>query len=189
MCSRPPPAPLTGLGVPRIQSPAPTGCTAQASLTLRTITQPCLKLHAPRRPSPRKGYASSVVKAPATPRSPPQPPLLVPRQTPLAPPALALDLPGDADLGATALAFTDALGEAYVAFRNYVPLILLPSPGPRGWRGVPTATDATRLDAVLPETARSADAGGLHLLWMGGKGLDRNPAWWRQGTARWLREC
>lgn len=113
--------------------------------------------------------------------SPPTPATAM-RQLPLAPAPLALDLPADIDLGGTALAFTAALGEAYVAFQNYVPLILLPSPGASGWKAVPAATDATRLATVLPETACSAEAGGLRLLWMGGKGLDRNPAWWRQGA-------
>ncbi|RMZ52729.1 hypothetical protein APUTEX25_000848 [Auxenochlorella protothecoides] len=151
--------------------------------------------HSRTRPSPRKGTASPVVASSApnnhhpSHTSPPTPATAM-RQLPLAPAPLALDLPADIDLGGTALAFTAALGEAYVAFQNYVPLILLPSPGASGWKAVPAATDATRLATVLPETACSAEAGGLRLLWMGGKGLDRNPAWWRQGGHEdWVVAC
>ncbi|KAL6772237.1 hypothetical protein ACKKBG_A29465 [Auxenochlorella protothecoides x Auxenochlorella symbiontica] len=174
-------------------APPPSGMLRVA---LSTQLPPNFQLaHSRTRPSPRKGTASPVAASCApnnhhpSHTSPPTPATAM-RQLPLAPPPLALDLPAYVDLGGTALAFTAALGEAYVAFQNYVPLILLPSPGASGWKAVPAATDATRLATLLPETACSAEAGGLRLLWMGGKGLDRNPAWWRQGGHEdWVVAC
>lgn len=114
-------------------------------------------------------------------------------QAALPPPPLALDLPLEADLGTVAVAFARAFADAYVVLRNFVPLLLLPRAAASGWEGLDRATDATPLAPLLPQAEADplrALLPGAPCLALAGRGLDRNPAWWREGGQEdWVVHC
>lgn len=114
-------------------------------------------------------------------------------QAAVPPPPMALDLTLDTDLGSTAVTFTRAFANAYVVLRNFIPMLLLPYDGAKGWRGIDQATDATKLAALLaqvPAQHGRAFLPGLPCLTLAGRGLDRSPAWWREGGQEdWVVDC